>query len=158
MSDSGDPIKNFADLAYEYCSWAENLADPSDDDLKRAHRLLCELQLNALSLPDLDSEDTNDQLTKEDWMDVRTRFQKFNIDQYWKVFDVFADSEGPVLCTISDDLADIYRDLKEGLILFDRGKVNEAVWEWRFNYFIHWGRHLTGAQSAIHQYPADILL
>ena len=158
MRESGDNIGQFAAVVRRYCSWAENSADPTDKDLKKVHSLLCELQLSALSLPTLDSGDTEVSVTRDDWLKVRERCQKFNIDGYWKVFDAFAESELPVFCTLSDDLADIYTDLKEGLILYDLGKVNDAVWEWRFNYFIHWGRHLTGAQTALHQYLADILV
>jgi len=43
-------------------------------------------------------------------------------------------------------LSDIYLDIKRGLILFDGHHPIDAAWEWRFNFQIHWGQHLVGAQ------------
>lgn len=156
MSDGEIGIKRFAEVVRRFCSWAENLADPNEKELDVAHRLLCELQLNVLDLPDLESESTDHSLGRNDWLNVYERFQHLPINFYCKVYDVFSEDEVPVGCAISDDLSDIYRDLKEGLLLYDSGKVNEAVWEWRFNYLIHWGRHLTGVQTALHQYLSYI--
>lgn len=53
-----------------------------------------------------------------------------------------------------DDLRDIYRDLIEGLRLFDEDTTDaraEAVWQWRFGYESHWGRHLMRALSTVHE-------
>ena len=158
MSNSEIAVKEFADIVRRFCVWAENLTDPKDEDLEDAQRFLCKLHLSVLRLPVLDSGNTEDCLTRDDWLRVHKSFQQLPLDWYWKVFDVFSGDEVPVFCSISDDLADIYKDLKEGLLLYDSGKVNEAVWEWRFNYLIHWGRHLTGAQTALHQHLAANLV
>lgn len=53
-----------------------------------------------------------------------------------------------------DDLADIYRELREGLELWDRGDADsraEAQWHWRFGYEHHWGWHLMRAALTVHQ-------
>jgi len=53
-----------------------------------------------------------------------------------------------------DDLADIYRDLRNGLALWKIGDENgraEAAWAWRWNYAHHWGRHLFRAMLTIHE-------
>ena len=53
---------------------------------------------------------------------------------------------------ISDDLADIWRDVKEGLLEIDRGKETstmEAVWHWRFSFETHWAHHVAGASAAL---------
>jgi hypothetical protein len=53
-----------------------------------------------------------------------------------------------------DDLADIYRDLKDGLNLWDSNTHDaqrEASWKWRTNYEIHWGTHLARATQTIHE-------
>jgi len=145
----------FADIARRYCEWAE--ATPTPEDLLIVHRLLAELQLKALKLPDVWGEgeyvDVEDK--RENWEMIRNRLHALPLDFYWKVFDVFADSEEPVFCTLADDLGDIYADLKEGLHFFGQGDEDEAIWRWRFGYFTHWGRHLSGAQTALHQYFSD---
>jgi hypothetical protein len=53
-----------------------------------------------------------------------------------------------------DDLADIYRDLKNGLRLFDLGTQDatlQAIWDWRFGYENHWGSHLMQALVTVHE-------
>jgi hypothetical protein len=146
-------ILEFSALVRRFCHWAENLSVGNDDEVLAAHRMLADLQLNVLSLriPDVDETVEPDRLTQADWSAVRDNLNRLPVDSYWKIFDVFTE-ESPVFCTISDDLADIYGDLKEGLRIFDLGHISEAVWQWRFLYFIHWGRNLTGAQTALHQY------
>lgn len=41
-----------------------------------------------------------------------------------------------------DDLADISRDLLEAKWYADRGRLDNAIWTFRFGYQSHWGRHL----------------
>ena len=53
-----------------------------------------------------------------------------------------------------DDLADIYRDLHNGLVLWNRGRPNaqaQAAWQWRFDYEMHWGEHLFRAMLTVHE-------
>lgn len=147
-------VMDFATVARRYCDWIE--AVPDSDDLLLVHQLLTELQLNALNLPDRLGDDEYLPVEDEfDNLDIRERLHELPIDGYWKVFDVFADSEEPVFCTLADDLGDIYADLKEGLNFYLNGNEAEAIWRWHFAYYTHWGRHLMGAQTAIHQYFAD---
>lgn len=72
------------------------------------------------------------------------RFSNLPVNGYWDVFDPLLEAEKePVWNSLADDLADIYQDIKEDLVLFDAGQVEEAVWQWRFHFLIHWGKHLT---------------
>lgn len=145
-------VDAFAESARNYCAWAEGLPLEPHEELTVARRLLVELHRAAIYLPDNCPErDTEDKLNAEDWKKVCSRFQNLPVNGYWDVFDPLAEAP-PVFNTLWDDLTDIYRDVKEGLILFDEGRVEEAIWEWRFNFEIHWGGHLTGAQRAIHAY------
>ena len=49
---------------------------------------------------------------------------------------------------LTDDLFDIWSDLKDGLLLLDAGaKETDVVWEWRFLFWAHWGGHAVGAPS-----------
>lgn len=53
-----------------------------------------------------------------------------------------------------DDLHDVYVDLQLGLSMFDRGEpcaLINAMWEWKFTFVVHWGKHLTHALSILHQ-------
>lgn len=118
--------------------------------------LLSELiyRVSRLELPDVtDEEELTDLVATHQWTLVRDRFAHLAFNGYWAVFEPLKDApEDPIFNLLSDDLADIHRDVKEGLLLYDQGKLDDGVWEWRFNYDIHWGRHLTGALHAIHSY------
>ena len=145
-------VEAFAEIVQRYCSWAESPSGVPRDEMLTARKFLAELHLSVLNLPDLGlGEDTNDVLSSDERKSVYGRFQNFPVNGYWDVFDPLKE-EAPVFNAIPDDLSDIYGDLKEGLLLYNRGQIVEAVWEWRFNFEIHWGAHLTGAQRAIHSY------
>ena len=57
---------------------------------------------------------------------------------------------------MSDDLGDIYRDVKEGLLLLAEGLSADAVWHWRFNFWSHWGEHSVNALRIIHLRLAEV--
>jgi uncharacterized protein DUF5063 len=71
---------------------------------------------------------------------------------YWKVFDPFDLEDGPLQTTISDDLADIYCDLQEGLVTLRASSLpsDRIIWEWKFGLESHWGRHAVSAMNALH--------
>lgn len=48
------------------------------------------------------------------------------------------------------DLAEIAADLIEVMWLFENASHNDAVWEFRFGYQTHWGRHLHEVRTYLH--------
>ena len=72
-------------------------------------------------------------------------------DRYWQVFDPTEDDEA-VFGTLADDIADIYRDLKEGLVLIEAHEVppEDIIWNWRFSFYSHWGKHAMDALLTVH--------
>jgi hypothetical protein len=109
-----------------------------------------------LRLPSTDPPDPElaEQIPLEQWKAVRERTaQRTEHDQYWEVFEPFAKNKpDPIYGSISDDLADIWCDVKEGLSTFDSGNPNcmkDAVWHWRFSFGSHWGYHVAGAIRAL---------
>jgi hypothetical protein len=56
---------------------------------------------------------------------------------------------------LADDLVHIYRHLAAGLRLHELGKVDDALWEWGFNFQAHWGEHASSAIRALHCYLAQ---
>ena len=71
-------------------------------------------------------------------------------DSYLEIYDPYEEGE-PVHGLISDDLADVYLDLVEPLAAFESGRVQDAVWSWRFNIRGHCGDHIVDAMRAIHR-------
>ena len=70
-------------------------------------------------------------------------------NDYLEVFDEkINDSEGPVSVSIAENMADMYQDLKNFIILYQTGTVevmNDALWECRMNFENYWGQKLVNA-------------
>jgi hypothetical protein len=59
------------------------------------------------------------------------------------------------VATISENISDIYQDIKDFLLLYQTGApevMNDAVWECRMNFENIWGQKLVNAMRAIHRY------
>jgi hypothetical protein len=77
-------------------------------------------------------------------------------DSYREVFDPYGDpGEEPVIGSLADDLSDTYLELGRGFELWNAGRHEEAVWEWRFGFERHWSEHVTGALRAIRTLATD---
>lgn len=178
-------VRDFAQLAEAYCRLIDERAQYSGDQLlSRVHGLLPRLYAGALALPavgyeapddaweDEDEGDEDepydieaalakgrkDQIPQERWWEIfRSLSSMFGeMDSYAEVFDPYGDpQEELVTGCLSDDLADIYRELGDGLAKWRREEHESAVHEWRMTFIIHWGEHLTGALRAIHALAAD---
>jgi hypothetical protein len=72
-------------------------------------------------------------------------------DVYSEVFDP-RTKNAAIQTTLSDDLSDIFIDLKGALTEFDSGRVDNAVWSWRFTLAGHCGDHIVDAMRAIHRH------
>lgn len=59
--------------------------------------------------------------------------------------------------SLADDLAGVWRDLRDGLDALAAGTASEAdvLWEWRFGFEHHWGRHAVEATRALHAVLAE---
>lgn len=148
-------VENFAKIVRRYCLWAESFFGEIEVEMQTAQKILTELNYFVLDLPDDNSEDDIklEDVSTEQWKVVRDRFRNLPVDGYWTIFDPSKVEENEAVFTeLSDDLADIYRDIKYGLLLFDAGHFSEATWEWKFHFKIHWGRHLLNAQKVIYSW------
>ncbi|HYG77696.1 MAG TPA: DUF5063 domain-containing protein [Planctomycetota bacterium] len=149
-------VERFARLARQYCELIENLEQESAF-LEKIHELLPKLYDAARALPEapLDTgKPLRSAVTARGWEKLFNSLQqKIGAgDRYREVFDAYKSTE-PVTGMLSDDLADIYGELKSGLRSFEKGSacgISEAVWHWRFGFREHWGEHLTGALRALY--------
>ena len=74
-------------------------------------------------------------------------------DTYRQFFDPSdAADEEPVHCLLSLDLVEILEDLEYGRSLLEpsrRVTSADVLWQWRFGFVHHWGRHATSALRVI---------
>jgi len=167
MEESTDPVYSrnvieFVAVANEYCKYAEHASQLKGDELLRIlQRILPLMYIKASLLPGLDPffEDGNEKfVTESDWTVIHeTLKKKFGTaDDYLEVFDEKAiEAEGPVLSSISENMADIYQDIKDFLLLYQTGTaevMNDAIWECRMNFENFWGQKLVNAMRAIHKF------
>ncbi|MEM6927207.1 MAG: DUF5063 domain-containing protein [Myxococcota bacterium] len=103
--------------------------------------MLTELHLRALDLPDWDG----DALVGEAWPQPSGLPDR-------DLFDPCTTEPGePVANTLADDLSDVWRDVTEGLSLYDAGHRGSACVHWRLGHGSHWGEHAVGALRALHR-------
>ena len=95
-------------------------------------------------------------VSKAEWRVVFTAAGRLPRDYYSELFDplVVPGEQPPVIGSLSDDIADIYSDVMDGLRLYQAGNRAAAVWKWRFGVQHHWGAHATGAIRALHSWLA----
>jgi hypothetical protein len=158
MSGGTSNIQEFREAALEYCTYLESA---SFTDLPRFlaafQEKLLALYGKAMRLPNLppsDSEASDPKVRQSEIEAMTRKISEVLGDKniYSLVFDPFyLDETDPVNGALSDDLVDIYLDLKRGLNAWQPSKANDAVWEWVFGFRNHWGKHTVSALTAIHE-------
>ncbi len=151
-------VKEFTAQARAYCSLIESGHAPNSWMFAQECLLhLLPLYHLALQLPEVEPASKNvlDSIEHKTWNLVREPIAKrLGRDQYWAVFEPLEqEMPGALAGSLSDDLADIWRDLKPGLMAVDAGApipYDDIVWEWRFSFETHWGAHAVGAIAALH--------
>lgn len=151
LMTTDDPIAPFAEAATAFCRWAEGAPADATSEALTARLLAAEVFRRVLDLPQRDAEVDAPEISNDDYHRIRVRFGALPFNFYSEVFDplVVPAEDEPVVGDLSDDLADIWRDLKRGLLLWERNERDAAAWEWRFHFDVHWGHHITGALYAL---------
>jgi uncharacterized protein DUF5063 len=155
-------IIEFVAVANEFCKYAEHASDLKGDELlKILQRILPLMYIKASLLPSLNPffENGNEKFVSEfDWLRIHDILRdKFGTaDDYMEVFDErIMESEDHVISAISEDISDIYQDIKDFLLLYQTGTsevMNDAVWECRMNFESFWGQKLVNSMRAIHKF------
>lgn len=167
MEKKTDPVYSrnvveFVAVANEYCKYAEHAGELKGGEiLGILQRLLPLLYLKASLLPELEPffEDDNEKfVTESDWFRINDAFKsKFGTaNDYLELYDEkYIESETPVPSSLAENMADIYQDMKDFLLLYQTGTkevMNDAVWECRLNFENIWGQKLVNALKAIHKF------
>lgn len=149
-------VDAFATVAIQYCDWAEAESQSPVADILFSLQALPQLIHLATQLPDVFDPLEAANIPDETYRSVYKRFQVLPVQHYSQCFDPLqTPPEPPVTADIADDLSDVWRDLKRGIILYKAGHVDAAVWEWRFHFIMHWGHHATGALYALHAWASQ---
>jgi hypothetical protein len=155
-------IDGFREAATRFIDVVDSCCEVANDQfLMSIQRCLLELYASVLRLPTVEPEEDENPPVAPYSVAVRTEVyerlkEKFGTSGiYWEIFDSTTFSE-PIKGSLADDISDIYFDLKESVYLAERNKHPEnTLWEVRFSFSSHWGRHLTDALKAIYDLHAD---
>ncbi|MDH6307201.1 hypothetical protein M2451_002435 [Dysgonomonas sp. PFB1-18] len=163
---SRDTIE-FVTVAVQYCAFLENFEETTESELTdKLTKLLPLLYLKASLVPETDTvneEDPEISVTEDDYNYISSRLYNIylNNDAYLEVFlQDMKYSETPIAASISEDLADIYQDLKNFATIFERGiteNMNDALYVCIENFKEYWGQKLVNVLRALHslKYTAD---
>jgi Domain of unknown function (DUF5063) len=163
IGGAGKTMATLSDFAYEaqrYCDWARN---PSGEDAGAREALLrvSSLYLSGLYLSadwhsSLEPDPLPDSVSKAEWQRVYAASAALPFQYYSEISNPLeVPPEEAGVGDLADDIADIYRDIAEGLRLYEAGHPREALWQWIFNLTYHWGAHATSAMRALHWYLSD---
>jgi hypothetical protein len=167
MDNNTDPVYSrnvveFVAVANEYCKYAEHAGEIKGDEMLRIlQRILPLLYLKASLLPALEPffEGGNEKfVTESDWCRIHDSFrEKFGTaNEYADLHeDRLSGPDTVVSSSLAGNMADIYQDIKDFLLLYQTGTqevMNDAVWECRMNFENIWGQKLVNAMRAIHRF------
>jgi hypothetical protein len=153
-------VIEFVTLANEYCKFVEHAGSMETRDiLGKVQKILPLVYLKASMLPDFESteETVLEKFVSEvdyNYLQQRIMHMLGEHDDYQEVFDKDMQfSEVPLTASISENLADIYQDLKDFAMSYRTGDeyvMQEALWECTDNFKNYWGQKLVNAMRAIH--------
>ena len=137
--------KEFYEIAKDFNEYISNTIITKKEIVTLISKV-SNLYLLANSLKDTKSDGNIDFHAKVDSSVIRIGEDIEN--RYWLVFDPY-DKDSEVSNTIYDDLEDITRDLNKGIIEYEKGHINNALFNWYFTYITHWGDHVTNLLKAL---------
>ena len=150
----------FVASSRKYCALIEQTGMYTlKEFINQIHILLPELYLKVAHLPVFESpiESQNQRYVTEEAYDYiynKLLVKLGEYDAYEEVFDPNRiESENAIGASISEDLADIYQDIKDFILLYEMGPgeiIDEAFWEVRQSFELYWGQKLVNTLRAIH--------
>ena len=155
-------VVDFVEAAQCFCSLIEKQkSDNPKEFLEILQGQLLTLYTLGLNLPDISIESDVDFHTDVPKEQIRT-ILKFIGDRvpfsyYWTVLNPFEEvNEAKTgMGDLTDDLGDIYLDLKRALMQFDNespAAKENAIWQFKFDFNNHWQEHCIDAMQIIFHY------
>ena len=132
-------------MVTEFCNYfKEN--EITDESIDYLITSLMKIYIAALELPLMDPEtDEVPDTTQKCSIKINRKLKT----TYWEVFDPW-EQESPICGDLYDDFSDIVKDLQRGIEEYDKGRIGNAVFEWRFGVTTHWGDHTVNTIRALH--------
>ncbi len=154
-------VKEYLESARLYCEFIESAIEIEPTEfLKKVRFLLLTLYQKGFSFPlyngdSGEDEDVDDLLSEHYFIVLKLIGQKVGkMDFYTHMYDpTNLTDEKPVGGLLTDDLGDIYRDLKRALLQLDTNSEvakEDALFSLHFLFRNHYGEHIINGLYAIH--------
>jgi hypothetical protein len=154
-------VIEFATVANEFCAFVETVSDQSRNVfLGKLQKLLPLLYLKTSLLPEISEEEVEESpekfVTESDYNFILRKLSSKlgEFDSYPEIFEPGTPlGEANVEANISENVADIYQDLKDFILSYRIGTVEvmkAALWECRNNFEGYWGQRLVNGLRAVH--------
>ena len=159
-----DKTLEFVRTAAEYCRYLEGCTDTTKRDFARTLcALLPMVYLKAVMLPTVEELDgyVIPAVTEDDYNYVRRNVATVlgGDDDYLDVqMEDYKYSDQPILHTVSEDLADIYQQLRDLVETFREGHeeaMQVRLHEAHEEFFLTWGGKLLAALRTLHNIYTD---
>ncbi len=154
-------VIEFVTVAAEFCNFVEQAESKSRADVvDTLLKLLPLLYLKASLLPPCEvmgEEEPENYVTEETYEVLRLNLADIlgDRDDYLDVFvSDMKYSDQPVARNISEDLADIYQDIKDFIFVFRLGlneTMHDALATCQENFRLYWGQKLVNTLRALHE-------
>lgn len=157
-------VLDFVTVATEFCRQLEQCEGSERGEFARMlQQLLPMLYLKATMVEEVEEGlgFVEDIVTEDDYEYVRHQMKLImrDADDYLDVFcEDFRYSDAPVLCTVSESLADCYQSLRNMVEAFRQGHdeaMEVALYDCIMDFNERWGQLLLGALRAIHELLAS---
>jgi hypothetical protein len=149
--------ESYRNIVANYCCVIEKSYEAPEKALLVIRPALIELyvaSLNLPAIPDPTDEDLPERISSEEYGRIKKKIGAYTReDSFWVCDYPFNSAPKPLCTSLSDGLADIWRDLKRGLLALDADeqRYSAAVfWDWRFSFDTHWGDHAVDSIWGIH--------
>ncbi len=152
-------------VAHEFCLFTESIEKQTQENILHYYHKICPLlYLKGSLLPDIVVEDNSHAerfVTEEQWESILQSLQsKLNgKDVFYFKEDCFSGSETALKVSLSEFIADIYQDMKDFVLLFQKNVLaakENALYECKQLFISHWGLRALEVPKSIHQFTLKI--
>lgn len=157
-------ILELVTVAVEFCAYVENAAEKDRNIfISTMQKLLPLLYLKGVLAPkyelteECDADSLSSFVSMENYDIVRNNVA-FVMGEYDSFLDVFVEdmkySDTPILSSVSENIADIYQDLKNFVCAYKDGTEEmryDAIVMCKSNFEHYWGQRLVNVLRALHE-------
>lgn len=152
-------VLEFLTVSNEYCLFTEKAEQYSKEDILIYYLKICPLlYLKGILLPKMeenDAEITERYVTEESWESIFQTFKRKldEEDVFLNIKNDQADEKTTIRLSISEHIADVYQDMKDFVMLYQKNThaaKENAVAECYRLFETHWGSKIICIQKALH--------